>query len=1125
MKINSIHQFAFACSAGSGVTNSLFYVQKLLRELGFESQIFSSSIPPDLQDVIFPASAIEDDPDAILMVHHCLGYDDVDWLFALAMRKIMVYHNITPPELLPEGSELQRYAVLGREQLQAWRPHFFAAIGDSPLNSSELQAHSYPSVRTIPLLVDAERWAGVLVSSSARWFALKDAYNLLFVGRICENKNQLALLELVHALSTLTDVPVRLILAGETTSPNYHERIRHRIDELGMQSRCLMTGKLSDQDLIALYQAADVFVCMSEHEGFGMPLIEAMHFDLPVIAKNSSNIANTLGQAGWLMSATSSTSEMATAVFTVMKEPALKRHLIQNQHQHLKHFSKQSCLRQLSEYFGELGIEVSYTPTQSESKDAPERWQIEGPFDSSYSLAIVNRELARALDTHNEDIEVALRSHEGFGDFEPSSEFLQQDADSQRMVQRHRAHAERAEPPYAALRFCYPPHVDAMPAVARVVHSYGWEETGFPQTYVDAFNRRLDLITVLSNSVGKTLRDNGVRVPIVVTGAGVDHLQPVHAQALPQTVASQMKAFRFLHVSSCFPRKGVDVLLQAYADAFTAQDEVTLIIKTFANPHHQILRDIDLLKATHPSFPHVLVIDEDWSQAAMAGLYAACHAYVAPSRGEGLGLPLAEAMLFELPVITTAWGGQTDFCDETTAWCCDFDFAKAETHMGMTHSLWAEPRRAHLSALMTELVRLSETEKTQRTHKARERVLTQLTWQATAQRVKCAVDALKSEELRRKEPKIGWISTWNARCGIANYSHYLTQHIPPSRLHVLANHIPERMALDQANVLRCWNAEQAETFEYALETILEEGIEAVVIQYNFGFCSTQNLAAFLQQLKAHQIQAHVFFHSTADVKHRDDIKSLGTIRTSLAQAERLYVHGVDDVNRLKDWGLIDNVVYFPHGIAPMQARALVKPSQFQGKTVIASYGFLLPHKGIRELIEAFALLRYGNDDYHLLLVNALYPASVSTDTEMICRQRIDELGLQAHVTLITDYLSDHETKQHLSHADLIVYAYQETQESSSAAVRVGLSVGCPVLVTPLAIFSDVEDAVHYLPGTSSEMIATGIRHFLKQDAQSEEKKSRIEQWFAERSWPMLSRRLVNIIDGSANPLDDAGKNC
>lgn len=934
-----------------------------------------------------------------------------------------------------------------------------------------------------------------------RWFYLKDSYNLVSVGDLSDTNNQLALLEVLAALLQISNVPIRLILAGEGFQANYRALLEQRASELGLRENLVLADKLSTPELIALYQSVDVAVSMSECESAGQALLDAMYFHLPVIARNNVTIAQHLGRAGWLLSATASKVDFAAAIVTLMKEAALRRDLITRQCQFLLN----------------LDSEQTAAPRTSE------RWQIEGPFDSSYSLAIVNRELARALDAQN--VNVALRSHEGFGDFVPSSEFLQQDADCQRMVGRYHVAAKSAEPPYAALRFCYPPHVDAMPAVARVVHSYGWEETGFPKAYVDAFNRRLDLITVLSNSVGKTLRDNGVRVPIVVTGAGVDHIQPVQAQALPPIIASQLKSFRFLHVSSCFPRKGVDVLLRAYADAFTAQDDVSLIIKTFANPHHQIVRDIDLLKATHPSFPHVLVIDEDWSQAAMAGFYASSHAYVAPSRGEGLGLPLAEAMMFDLPVITTAWGGQTDFCDATTAWCCDFDFAKADTHMGMTHSLWAEPRRAHLSALMKELIQLELTEKKRRTDQARERVLSQLTWKQTATRVKQAVDALKSEKLLRKEPKIAWISTWNARCGIANYSHFLTQQIPEARLRVLANHIPERMALDQNYVLRCWNAEQEESFEYALETILEEGIEAVIIQYNFGFCSLPNLAAFLQQLRQHQIQAHVFFHSTADVKHDARIKSLGTIRDSLAQAERLYVHGVDDVNRFKEWGLIDNVVYFPHGIAPVLAHRPAKPVALQGKTVIASYGFLLPHKGIRELIEAFALLRYGNDDYHLLLVNALYPASVSTETESLCRQRIEELGLQAHVTLITDYLSEQETKQHLSQADLIVYAYQETQESSSAAVRVGLSVGSPVLVTPLAIFADVEEAVHYLPGTSAELIAAGIRHFLQQETPSEEKKSRIAQWFDERNWSMLSRRLVNIIDGLANPLEGGGRNC
>lgn len=1135
MKIVSIHQFAFAVSANNGVTNGILYAQKLLRSLDFESEIFALEVPPVLRPLIHTVSRVSDlaaslDAEhSLLILHHCMGYDEASDLLELPMRKLMIYHNITPPEWLPKDSEIARYAALGRQQLKAWPNHFIGAIGDSPFNSAELREHNYPHVRTIPMLIDPDRWQVLRGQVDLqKWSHLSDAYNLLFVGRFCENKNQMGLLELLPEIKKRTSLPVRLIMVGEVTSPSYRANIQIRAAELGLQDVVLFPGKLSDPDLCALYQSADLFVCLSEHEGFGMPLIEAMHFNLPVLAKNSSNIANTLGDGGVLMSASATSSDIAAAIVTLMKEPALKRQILQAQRQHLQQFSFGECQRQLAEYLAELGIEVPKQAQKAKQLETPLTWQIEGPFDSSYSLAIVNRELARALDSgmsSESPVQIALRSHEGHGDFAPSEQFLVQDAKSRQLFERHQTLKDVAELPSVALRFCYPPHVDAMPAIARVVHSYGWEETGFPQAYVDGFNRRLDLITVLSHSVGKTLRDNGVRIPIVVTGAGMDHLDAHQAETLPAELQSTFKAFCFLHVSSGFPRKGVDVLLRAYANAFTAQDEVSLIIKTFPNPHQHIRADIDQLRTEYASFPHVVVIDEDWAQPAMVGLYRASHAYVAPSRGEGLGLPLAEAMRFDLPVITTAWGGQSDFCDDSTAWCCDYDFAKAQTHLGLTHSLWAEPKVAHLSELMKQVWRGSESEKKQRTETARIKVQKQLTWQATAKRVRQAVQALRQETALRKEPKIAWISTWNARCGIANYSHAFTKAIPRSRLRVLANHIPERTGIDQDYVLRCWNAHHDEDFAYALESIIEEQIGAVVIQYNFGFCSPHNLAQFLQQLKARQIQAHVFFHSTAEVQAGPHWMSLGDIRTSLAQAERLYVHGVEDVNRLKQWGLVDNVVYFPHGIAP---RLSVKPAKdpgLMGRTVIASYGFLLPHKGIPELIDAFALLSQERDDLHLLLVNSLYPISQSAELAQGCREAIARHCLTQRVTMLNDYLSEVQCLSYLSQADVVVFPYQATQESSSAAVRVGLASGCPVMVTPLSIFDDVAEAVHYLPGCRPQELAAGLAHFLSQGAPSEAKNTDIETWFAERQWPALAQRLINLIDGLANPLECDVRNC
>jgi glycosyltransferase involved in cell wall biosynthesis len=490
-----------------------------------------------------------------------------------------------------------------------------------------------------------------------------------------------------------------------------------------------------------------------------------------------------------------------------------------------------------------------------------------------------------------------------------------------------------------------------------------------------------------------------------------------------------------------------------------------------------------------------------------------------------LGLPIAEAMLFNLPVITTAWGGQTDFCDENTAWLCDYRFTKADTHLGLTNSLWAEPDQAHLSVLLKQLHGLSDAQIRAKTELAKARVSQQLTWQKTAENMRQAVQTVQDQALLRIDPKIGWISTWNARCGIANYSQFLTQSFPQDRLTILANHIPERMDIDQPNVVRCWNAEYDENFDVAFEEIIERQIDTVVFQYNFGFCAIEHLASLIARLRERGIGMHIFFHSTADVAQNGQMRSLSEIANYLQQAERIYVHSADDMNRLKSWQIVDNVVCFPHGITPPSSSAhRINKAVFANKKVIASYGFLLPHKGVLQLIEAFAQLDHAQHDSHLLLVNALYPSPISNHEAFLCRELMRQLGIEEKVTFITEFLSDADTHYALSNADVIVFPYQKTQESSSAAVRVGLATGKPVLVTPLAIFADVDEAVHQLPGTSPEQIAIGLTKFFNQSAPSQEKQAQIAIWFAERSWLVLSTRLLNIIDGLANQLSDYPRN-
>lgn len=1144
LRPKQIHQVSFASDMDDALIQRMLSIRDLLRSLGFISCIYSEAIPEELASEVLNMAQLPLHEDVLLFAHHQFGADHWQSLAALPQPKVMLYRNIPTSALISTSiaadADIRHQLDAGRVQLVHWAPHFVGALGMSPANYQELQFSRYAHVATIPMLFDAEKWTNVQ-ADVVEFAHLRNAYNVLFVGDIGEDQQQLELLDLIWHLRHKSPTPVRLILAGAVKSEAYQALIAQVITERGLQDQVLMTGQLSDEKLLALYRSADVFVCLNEHEGSGPQLIQAMRYKLPVVARANRHLRNMLGDGGLLLGADSNAWEVAQAVWTLSQEPGLRRQIIERQLKNLQRFSIDTLRTQLREYLQSIQIEIpqadrpattdssnliAETTVSSEADD----WQIEGPFDSSYSLAIVNRELAKAFDLMH--CPLRLRSHEGHGDFAPAPEFLEADVVCQRLYQTAlKAHL----PPAVALRFCYPPHLDDMPATVRVIHSYGWEESGFPVAYVEEFNRRLDLITVLSSSVEKILRDNGVRVPIAVTGAGVDHLWQIPAGTLPATLTSACKAFRFLHISSCFPRKGVDVLLRAYGDAFRAQDEVSLIIKTFPNVHNTVAAQLQALQQTDAEFPHVVLVNEDWDDAKIVALYQFADAFVAPGRGEGLGLPIAEAMLFELPVITTAWGGQTDFCDDTTAWCCDYTFQKAQTHMALTHSLWAEPDQRHLAQLLRQIHTLDNTQKAVKIKAAQQKVMRELSWARTAQNVQAAVRALSQQTVLRNEPRIAWISTWNARCGIANYSGYLTQAFPRNRLTVLANHITERMDVDQSNVIRCWRTSDTEQLDYALEIIEEQGFDAIVIQYNFSFFSLATLAVTIERLKATGKQVHIFFHSTADVVLPEQTKSLGSIATQLKLVDRIFVHGIDDMNRLKKWRLVDNVTYFPHGIAPPPASAGSAQSSVHSakKTVIASYGFLLPHKGIPELIEAFSLLDHTDKNIHLMLVNALYPISVSLELKNRCIELIARLGLQDKVSLLTDFLPEAETQNLLAQADLIVFPYQQTQESSSAAVRSGLASGRPVAVTPLSIFEDVEEAVTKLPGTAPADLAQGMLQILASwevsdaldathDSEAshiwKEKKARAEAWLQERHWPVLSRRLLNLIDGMANQL-------
>ncbi len=984
---------------------------------------------------------------------------------------------------------------------------------------------------------------------------------LLYVGAGDPRKN---LKRLIEAFSQLSDElkHFNLVLAGKLLDPEI-TIINSWIISLNIEpSRVIKIGYVSDEDLVFLYKNCSLFIFPSLHEGFGLPVLEAMSCGAAVIGSNSTSIPEVIGNDRAMFNP-EDTESIKNLIELVLLDSDFKEDLIHNSMIQSKKFSwfntaknainalnnitnsknshhldwkyiinhnnvyfqlllekivsnnslinrfdsdkislVSSCIDQIN-YQLESYARFHFKPEFISS------WRIEGPLDSNYSLAILNRNFAMSMSSFVDDL--SLHVTEGPGDYEPDINYLRKYISIFNLYNDSLNKSTESE---VISRNLYPPRVSDLNAQFNLLHSYGWEESSFPSQWVDEFNSYLQGVSVMSNQVKKILIDNGVDIPITVTPLGLDHVDNILNS---NDLKLRLKKYRLLHISSCFPRKGIDVLLKSYGRAFTINDDVTLIIKTFNNPHNFLDQIINELKNKNPLFPDVCIIYDDLSEQELKSLYLMSNVYVAPSRGEGFGLPIGEAMKLGLPVITTGWGGQTQFCDSSNSWLIDFQFVKANSHFGEDYSYWAEPSLSHLTKLLREVYELPIEDINSKIKKAKISV-DQFTWKNNSYLNKNFVEN-KLIYKTKKYSKLGIISTWDTRCGIAAYSKHLIDKIPED-VSVFCPILKHENNIENDNVFPTWDMESShEDFSLLFETIIGENITTLIIQFNYGFFNLERLSDMILRLKNKGIIVIMILHSTQEPTSSKDKKTI-LIKDAMIKCNRLFVHSIDDLNRLKDFGIVDNVCLFPHGLLDFKSKtnSFINPFRRlfrKNITRIASYGYCLPNKGFEQLILAMDLLIRKNVKIKLDIYSAIYSDSFFYIYEQLCAL-IRDLDLQKNVSINIEYMSDEETLNILSNYDAIVYPYQSSQESSSASVRNGLATLKPVLVTPSSIFSDVSDLVDYFDGFSPQAIASGLEDWIlkkKLDSSSQNmlQTKRIDQ-IEKLRFSKVSKRLLNILN-------------
>lgn len=1058
-RYQAVHQFHSGTSLGDAITQQMLHLRDHLRAMGFASEIFAEHVAPPLADRIHHLASYQGSADHLLLVHHSMGNAAFDQVISLANDIVTIYHNITPEHYFPDPA-LRRWVRLGREQLGILARRSQVGVAASNFNRRELLAAGFWRPEVLPVRTDFSELAVspelALSPETDRW----RSSDWLFVGRVVANKCQGDLVGAFAVYAREFDPQARLVLVGDTGDAAYAGRVRKEAARLGVSDRVVMLGKVPAPQLKSAFAGAGVFVSLSEHEGFGVPVLEAMAAGLPVVALGAAAVPETMGGAGVLLR-TKDPATVACTVQALRADADLRQRLVERQFRRVgqvQAFDTRDLLARVI--------------NRASGGACPLEVQIQGPFETSYSLAVTNRRLAVGL-AQTAGTKVSIYATEGPGDYQPRASDLARVPEATSLYHR----SAQVPYPHVVIRQMHPPRVIDSPGSITCEY-FGWEESRVPPDMVADFNRYLSGVGVTSGFVRDVLRDEGVDVPICVVANGVDPPDPEAIISAPEL--DGLRSFRFLNIGSGFPRKGVDVLLRAFFDGFDGASDVSLVLKTFPNPHNQVGELVSQLRASHPHPPDVRWIDRDLTDQEIHGLYNLATCYVHPARGEGFGLPVAEAMAAGVPVISLEYSGLADFVSPETATTIGYQVEPARSHFDLPGSTWAEPDQAGLASAMRALVEEpGAAAVVARVDRARQLIATRFSWAAAIQRWQAFLEDL---EYGAQVTRVAMVSTWNSRCGIAENTRYLLDRAGP-RLDaaILANKGVE--ILDQAvevGVTRCWSHRWSPGLDELSDTLRLSEADLVHFQFNFGFFELGHLARLVDQelLRRPVVMS---LHRTRDIEIDGEVVSLAQIAPTLSRVDQLIVHQHSDVACLAEMGLVDNVSVVPLGTAPcppVTPEVVRQALGLSGRPVIATFGFLLRHKGLVELLGAVDALRRELGDLCLLALCARHPDVSSAGYEQAVRDEVARLGLEDNVILHTDYLPDQVARALLRAGDAIVLPYRATEESSSAALRFVLPLERPIIASDLAIFADSREALYLVDPADPRSLEDAVRRVL-----------------------------------------------
>ena len=346
--MTAVHQFVPALLPRDATGDHTLALRETFRAAGWASEIYVEAAHDELLDEAtyferYPERAVAGD---ILLYQASTGSPVAEFLLDRPETLVLDYHNVTPASFYVGWEDHTAEKVtLARTQIAGLAPKAALGIADSAFNAAELAAFGCPATAVIPILTDIDAWGAPDEADPAEAARLAGRHGpgsvLLFVGRLSPNKVQHQLVEALWLYRRWYDPDARLALVGPAITGDYAEAVLGFATELGLGDAVVHGEDLTAAQLAAWYADADVFVCLSDHEGFCIPLLEAMHFGLPIVAFAAGAVPETLGDAGVLLDA-KHPSRVAAAIHRVVTDTQLRRCLVDAGHRRLGDFASTS---------------------------------------------------------------------------------------------------------------------------------------------------------------------------------------------------------------------------------------------------------------------------------------------------------------------------------------------------------------------------------------------------------------------------------------------------------------------------------------------------------------------------------------------------------------------------------------------------------------------------------------------------------------------------------------------------------------------------------------------------------------------------------------------------------------